>query len=76
MPQLSLYFDDATLKLVEKAAQHSNTSISRWVRGKVLESLENEWPEGYFTLFGSIEDHSFEVPVDPIEPSTTPRETL
>ncbi len=76
MPQLSLYFDDSTLKLVEKAAKLSNTSVSKWVRNRVLQSLENEWPEGYFNLFGAIEDNSFDVPVDLPETNTTPRESM
>ena len=76
MPRLSLYFDDATLKLVEKAAKLSNTSISKWVRSRVLQSLENEWPEGYFNLFGAIEDNSFDVPADLAKTNTTPRESM
>jgi hypothetical protein len=59
MPQLSLYLDDKTLKKVEKAAKIENTSISKWVTGKLKEHLENEWPDNYSSLFGSISDESF-----------------
>ncbi len=76
MPQLSLYLDDGTLKMVEKAAKLSNTSISKWVKSKVIQSLENEWPDGYFELFGSIEDASFEAPARLDRINTTPRQEL
>lgn len=76
MPQLSLYFDDGTLKMVEKAAKLSNTSISKWVRSKVIQSLENEWPDGYFDLFGSIGDTSFDAPAEPDRINAAPREEL
>ena len=76
MPQLSLYLDDGTLKMVEKAAKLSNTSISKWVKGKVIQSLENEWPDGYFDLFGSIGDASFDAPAELDRINTTPRKEL
>ena len=76
MPQLSLYLDDGTLKMVEKAAKLSNTSISKWVRSKVIQSLENEWPDGYFELFGSTGDASFETPAKLDRINTTPRKDL
>ncbi len=59
MPQLSLYLDDETLKKVEKAAKLENTSISKWVTRKLKEHLENDWPNNYSSLFGSISDESF-----------------
>ncbi len=59
MPQLSLYLDDETLKKVEKAAKLEGTSISKWVTGKLKENLENDWPDNYSSLFGSISDESF-----------------
>ena len=76
MPQLSLYFDEPTLKLVDQAAKHSNTSISKWVKHAVLESLNNEWPEGYFGLCGSIDDDSLESPVEPEMVNSSAREEL
>lgn len=59
MPQISLYINDKTLKKIEKAAQLENTSISKWVSGKLAEHLENDWPDNYSSLFGSIKDDSF-----------------
>jgi len=74
MPQLSLYLDDGTLKMVENAAKLSNTSISECVMIKVIQSLEIEWPDGYFDLFGSIGDTFFDIPAEPDGINTTPRE--
>ena len=62
MPRLSISLDEATLKKVEKAAKSSNVSMSRWVRDTLIRSLENEWPENFFELFGSIRDDSFRSP--------------
>lgn len=59
MPQLSLYIDQDTLKKVEKAAKVDKMSISKWVCNKLQSSLHDSWPEGYFDLFGSINDDSF-----------------
>ena len=74
MSQLSLYFDEPTLKLVDHAAKLSNTSMSKWVRQAVMESLTNEWPESYFKLCGSINDKSFAVPEEPNAINSTPRD--
>ncbi len=59
MPQISLYLDAETLKKIEKAAELDNTSISKWVIGKLIEQLETDWPENYKSLYGSIDDKSF-----------------
>ncbi len=59
MPQISLYLDAETLKKIEKAAELDNTSISKWVTGKLIEHLEKNWPENYKSLYGSIDDNSF-----------------
>ena len=59
MPQISLYIDEATLKKVETLAKKENKSISKWVRIRIKESLENAWPDNYFSLFGSVRDKKF-----------------
>lgn len=76
MPQLSLYLDDNTLQMVKEVAALSNTSVSKWVRNKVLQSLHNEWPDGYFQLYGTVNDKSFAEPSEPYRINDTPREEL
>ena len=60
MPQISLYVDDDTLKKVGRAAKLENKSISKWVSSKIKSSLNNSWPENWFSLFGSMDDKSFD----------------
>ena len=59
MPQISLYVNKATLEKIEKIAKKEKISISKWVRDKIEKSFSNEYPPGYFDLFGSIKDESF-----------------
>ncbi|MBS3897972.1 MAG: hypothetical protein KGZ54_03890 [Dethiobacter sp.] len=59
MPQLSLYIDEETLARIETAAKINKTSISKWVSERLKESLANNWPENYRSLFGSVNDDSF-----------------
>ena len=76
MPQLSLYLDEKTLKLVQQSAKLSRISVSKWVANQLKAQLHNEWPQEYFKLFGAIADPSF----GRSEPMTTaddvPREAL
>ncbi len=76
MSQLSLYLDEATLKKVEKAAKFNKISVSKWVRNNVIRSLQDEWPEDYFELFGAIADDSFRSPEEPSFIAIVPREKL
>ena len=59
MPQLSLYLDAETLKKIEKAAALENTSISKWVSGKLVEHLGKNWPDNFSSLYGSVDDNTF-----------------
>ncbi|EMI66380.1 toxin-antitoxin system, antitoxin component, ribbon-helix-helix domain protein [Leptospira noguchii str. 1993005606] len=44
------------------AAKKEKISISQWVRVKIQSSLDKNWPDDYFNLFGSINDDSFTKP--------------
>ena len=61
MPQISLYIDNDTLKKIEKAADQEHISISKWVGNRIKNSINNEYPTGYFNLFGSVNDPSFTI---------------
>lgn len=61
MPQLSLYIDANTLSKIEIAAKINNTSISKWVSERLKESLIDKWPDNYISLFGCIDDDTFNV---------------
>jgi len=61
MPQISLYIDKDTLSKIEKAAAKERISISKWVGKNIKKLLKEDYPPGYFELFGSITDESFEI---------------
>ena len=62
MPQISLYVDQETLEKIEKEAQKNNASISKWVGNNIKKILKDNYPEDYFTLFGSIKDDTLHRP--------------
>jgi hypothetical protein len=62
MPQISLYIDKETLSKIEKAAEREHTSISKWVGKNIKKVIKDDYPIGYFELFGSISDDSFQEP--------------
>lgn len=61
MPQISLYIDKDTLNKIEKAANKEKISISKWVGKNIKKVIKADYPRGYFDLFGSIADESFEI---------------
>ena len=62
MPQISLYIDKDTIKKIERAAKMENKSISKWAASKIKSSIEEKWPDDWFSLFGAIKDDSFNEP--------------
>jgi hypothetical protein len=62
MSQLSLYIQDSTLNKIEAMAKEENVSISNWVKQRIELSIESEWPDSFFALYGSIKDKSFKTP--------------
>lgn len=59
MPQISLYIDEKTLKMVENAAMRQRVSISKWVGEQIRAKVEPVYPVDYGSLFGSISDDTF-----------------
>jgi len=62
MPQISLYIDKDTLNKIQSAANKEKLSISKWVGKNLKKVVRDEYPEGYFALFGSINDDTFNSP--------------
>jgi hypothetical protein len=76
MAQISLELDQLTLEKVKKVARQNNTSISSWVGNNIKRILKNDYPDGFFELFGAIKDDTF---IEPDEIDTrydSPREQL
>ena len=63
MAQLTIYLDEPSHRLVEEAATREGSSLSRWARIHLVAAAQPKgWPEGFFDLFGSVSDASFEAP--------------
>ena len=76
MPQVSLYIDKDTLARIEELAHRNNTSISRWVGNKLKNLIQDDYPDGFFDLFGAIDDDSFSRPSEISFGSDAPREDV
>ena len=76
MAQLTIYIDDETRKRIERAARRARSSVSQWVKDKITNALENDWPDGYFRLFGSLADADVERPAQPDERHDASRDDL
>ena len=62
MPQLSLYVDDETMDLLRKNANDRYVSLSRYVRDLIRDRDFGAWPDGFWDIYGALEDDSFVVP--------------
>jgi len=64
MPQVSLYIDQDALEIARRNARIENVSLSKYVSQVLSRSLDSGWPDGYWDLFGSVDDDSFVRPPD------------
>lgn len=73
MSQITLYLDDATQTLVERAAQANGMSKSRWVAEIIRKYASYEWPAECLALAGQFADFPLreDAPSSPAE--DTPR---
>jgi hypothetical protein len=65
MPQLSLYLDAETMALMQQGAELERQSMSGYVADLIREKVGNHWPKGYWDLYGSVADESFQRPDQP-----------
>jgi hypothetical protein len=56
MAQLAVYIDDNLSKKLEKATKSSGKSKSKWIAEAIERSLDDQWPQGFFSLAGSWKD--------------------
>ena len=83
MSQITLYLDDTTQALVDKAALASGVSKSRWVAEAIRHYAADEWPQACLDLAGSFPDFPLVEqgthranPVNHAQPADTPRITF
>ena len=62
MPQLHCYVTDELAEKLREKARKSHLSISRYLALLVEQGVENQWPGGYFELFGEWKGEHFERP--------------
>ena len=55
MAQVNIQLDASTLRALEMAATKHRTSVSKWIKDRIRLGLKQEWPENYFSLFGSLD---------------------
>ncbi len=76
MAQLTIYLDETSIKMIEDAAAREKSSVSGWVKKRLVQSLEDQWPSGYFNLLGSLGKNDLIVPPAPEFSQDAPRESL
>lgn len=62
MSQLHCYVQDELAKKFQKKAEQASLSVSKYLALLVQREVENQWPEGYFELFGTWQGKSLERP--------------
>lgn len=76
MAQLTIYLDEQSIRRIEEAATAEQVSVSRWVKARLIRSLDGEWPTGYFALEGSLDDGALPMAAEPDPRYDAPREIL
>lgn len=78
MAQLTLYLDEDTARRTRLAARRSGKSLSAWARECLRKAATegDEWPDGYFDLFGSVSDATFVRPGELDMQKDSPREAI
>jgi len=59
MPQVSLYLEQELLDSARQNARFEKISLSKYVSRALKKSTESKWPEGYWKLFGALQDDTF-----------------
>ena len=62
MPQLHCYVPDDLAKQVQKKANQAHLSASKYLAMLIKKDIGDQWPEGYFDLYGSWEGEVIQRP--------------
>ncbi|MEC9341390.1 MAG: hypothetical protein VX663_07905 [Pseudomonadota bacterium] len=60
MPQLHCYVPDKVARQLRERAERAKMPLSRYLAILIQRDLEQEWPEGYFDLFGGWQGEPLE----------------
>ena len=56
MPQVTIYLDRETAKLVKKAAKAERVSLSKWIGSVLRQKTDRVWPRAVMDLEGAWPD--------------------
>ena len=73
MPQITLYLDDATERLMRERAQAAGMPYSRWVAKLIQESHAESWPADLVSSFGAYPDIPLAEPLREADKPDLPR---
>lgn len=76
MAQLTIYLDESSLKAIKQKAKKERTSVSRWTRKRLIESLDLDWDEDYFDVLGALSESDLRRPEQPRTPGDVRREKI
>lgn len=63
MPQLSLYMDEPTMCVLRERSACEGVSLSKFVGNLIRKDASGDkWPQGYWSVYGALNDDSFTVP--------------
>lgn len=62
MAQLHCYIPDEIAEQFQKKAEHAHLSTSKYLASLVKREVGDQWPEGYFEIFGTWEGEPLERP--------------
>ena len=73
MSQLSLYLDDAQYQALKERARAEGVSLSKYA-ARLIENdaADTGWPQGFWDLYGAIDDPAFCALPDPISTEAAP----
>lgn len=55
MPQLHCYVAEDVAAHLQQKAERTHLSVSKYIALLIQKDINNQWPEGYFDLFGTWE---------------------
>jgi len=68
MAQLHFYIPDSIAEKIKDKAEKAHLSVSKYIAELARKEVANEWPEGYFEIFGKWQGGELERPEQlPIE---------
>lgn len=64
MAEISIQLDETTLKALEARAARRHLTVAGWIKERINAEIKKEWPENYFSVFGSLSDCDLEEPAE------------